>query len=148
MLKKVIKYKDFNGTEREETFYFNMTETELGELDIDAGGTLAHRLVRIVQTQNGAEMAKFIKELIVRSYGEKSDDGRYFEKGDNYELGRRFTRSNAFDILFRELMSDPTGEAISSFIYSVVPEKVAEQARANTNPNITVGNIDELIENK
>ena len=139
MLKKEIKYTDFDGNERNEVFYFNMTETELGELDIDAGGALANRLTRIVQTQNGAEMAKFFKELIVRSYGEKSDDGKYFDKGDNYEYGKRFTRCAAFDVLFREIITDTTGEKATSFIYGIVPSKIAEQAKANTTPNLTVG---------
>lgn len=139
MLKKEIKYVDFDGNERVETFYFNMTETELGELDIDAGGTLANKLIRIVQTQNGAEMAKFFKELIVRSYGEKSDDGKYFEKGENYEYGKKFTRCAAFDVLFRELVTDSTGESAMSFIYGIVPSNIAEQAKANTSPKLTVG---------
>lgn len=147
MLKKEIKYKDFNGVERTETFYFNMTETELGELDIDAGGTLANKLLRIVQKQDGAQMAKFIKEIIIRSYGEKSDDGRFFDKGEDYSLGKRFTRSNAFDVLFIELISDSTGESISNFIYGIVPEKVALQAKANTNPNVTVGDLEAIVEN-
>lgn len=139
MLKKEITYTDFDGNERTETFYFNMTETELGELDIDAGGTLANRLTRIVQTQNGVEMAKFFKELIVRSYGEKSDDGKFFDKGDNYEYGRRFVRHAAFDVLFRSLITDTTGESATSFIYGIVPTKIAEQAKANTTPQITIG---------
>ena len=125
MLKKVIKYKDFNGTEREETFYFNMTETELGELDIDAGGTLAHRLVRIVQTQNGAEMAKFIKELIVRSYGEKSDDGRRFVKSK--EISEAFSQTEAYTELFMELATD--ADAAGIFINGIIPADLVEQAK-------------------
>ncbi|MBO7451826.1 MAG: hypothetical protein J6U54_15890 [Clostridiales bacterium] len=142
MLKQEITYTDFNGDERTETFYFNLTKTELAELDIDAGGTLRQRLMRMVQTQDNFGMAKFFKELIVKAYGEKSDDGRYFEKGEDNALGKRFTRSNAFDVFFTELLSDPSGSKAEAFIYGVVPKDVAEQAKANTTPRVAVGDAD------
>lgn len=140
MLKQDITYEDFNGDTRTETFYFNLTKTELAELDIDAGGTLKNRLTRMIQNQDSYGMAKFFKDLIVKAYGEKSDDGRYFEKGEEYSLGKRFTRSNAFDKFFTELLSDTTGKKAEAFIYGIVPKDIAEQARANTTPKLTVGN--------
>jgi len=139
MLKKEITYTDFNGDERTETFYFNLTKTELAEMDIDAGGTLVNKLMRMYHTQDAAGIATFFKDFIVRAYGEKSDDGRYFEKGENYALGKRFTRSNAFDKMFIELLSDPTGDQYKSFLLGVIPAEVAEQAKANTTPNLIVG---------
>lgn len=139
MLKKEITYKDFNDVERTETFYFNLTQTELAELDIDTGGVLVERLRRMIQTQDAAGMARFFKEVIIRAYGEKSDDGRYFEKGEDYSLGKRFTRTNAFDKMFVELLGDETGDKISAFMYGIVPSDVAAQAKANTKPVIAIG---------
>lgn len=146
MFTKEIKYTDFNGDQREETFYFNLTKTELTELDIESGGTLVESLKRMVRTQDAAGIATFFRDMIVKSYGEKSDDGRYFEKGDNYALGKRFTRSNAFDIMFTELLTDETGEKMKSFIYGVIPQDIAAQAMAETTPVITVG--EDNLENK
>ena len=142
MLKKEIKYIDFNGDERIETFYFNLTKTELTELDIESGGTLVEALKRMINTQDAAGLALFFKNMIIRSYGEKSDDGRYFEKGENYALGKRFTRSNAFDVMFTELLSDSTGDKVQAFIYGVIPPEIAAQAKAETTPKVVVGDFD------
>lgn len=143
MLKKEITYVDFNGDERTETFYFNMTKTELTELDIESGGTLAEGLKRMIRTQDAAGLALFFKNLIIRAYGEKSDDGRFFDKGDDYSLGKRFTRTNAFDKMFTEMLSDPTGNKMQDFIYGVVPSDIAAQAQAETTPKLTVGDSTE-----
>lgn len=142
MLKKEIKYTDFNGDERTEVFYFNLTKTELTELDIESGGTLVEALKRMINTQDAAGLAMFFKNMIIRSYGEKSDDGRYFEKGDDYALGKRFTRSNAFDVMFTELLSDSTGEKVQAFIYGVIPPEIAAQAKAETTPKLVVGDVE------
>lgn len=139
MLRKEITFTDFNGVERTMTYYFNMTQTELAELDLDAGGVLREKLNAMIEKQDAVGLARFFKEIIVRSYGEKSDDGLYFEKGDNFSFGRRFTTSPAFDKLFTEILSDPTGEAATAFIYGIVPADIAAQAKANTTPKITVG---------
>lgn len=143
MLKKEITYVDFNDDERTETFYFNLTQTELTEIDIEAGGTLVERLNRMLRTQDAAGLAMFFKDLIVRSYGEKSDDGRYFEKGDNYSYGKRFTRTNAFDKMFTELLTDSTGDKVQAFIYGIIPPEIAAQAKAQTTPKLTVGDDEE-----
>lgn len=146
MLKKEIKYTDFNGDERVETFYFNLTKTELTELDIESGGTLVEALKRMINTQDAAGLALFFKNMIIRAYGEKTDDGRYFEKGDDYALGKRFTRSNAFDVMFTELLSDSTGEKVQAFIYGIIPQDIAAQAKAETTPTLTVGDLPEATE--
>lgn len=139
MLKKEIKYTDFNSDERTESFYFNLTKTELAELDIETGGTLVEALQRMIDTQDAAGLALFFKNLIIRAYGEKSDDGRYFDKGDDYALGKRFTRSAAFDVMFTELLSDSTGEKVQAFIYGIVPPEIVAQAKAETSPKLVVG---------
>ena len=139
MLKKEITYIDFNGDERTETFYFNLTKTELTELDIESGGTLVEALKRMIRTQDAAGLAMFFKNMIIRSYGEKSDDGRYFDKGENYELGKRFTRTNAFDKMFTELLSDASGEKVQAFVFGIIPPDIAAQAKAQTTPKLTVG---------
>lgn len=143
MLKKEITYTDFNGDERTETFYFNLTQTELTELDIESGGTLVEALKRMVRTQDAAGLALFFKNMIIRAYGEKSDDGRYFDKGEDYAYGKRFTRTNAFDVMFTELLSDSTGDKVQTFIYGIIPANIAAQAKAQTTPVLTVGDKDE-----
>lgn len=138
MLKKEITYTDFNGDTRTDTLYFNMTQTELAELDIETGGVLKEKLTRMIANQDAAGLAAFFKAIIIKSYGEKSDDGRYFEKGEDFALGKRFAQSAAFDKMFVELLSDETGEKIQSFIFGIVPSEIAAQAKASTNPVISI----------
>ena len=141
MLKKEITYTDYNGDTRTESFYFHISKTELNDMDIDAGGTLASKLTAMVENRDAIGMAKFFRELIIRSYGEKSADGRFFDKGEDYALGKRFTRSAAFDSFYMDLFGDETGEKITAFVYGIIPPDIAAQARANTTPNVVVGEI-------
>lgn len=139
MLVKEITYTDFNGEERTEKFYFNMTKTELAELDIETGGVLVQKLTRMLEKQDVAGIAKFFKDIIVKAYGEKSDDGRFFYKGENHEVGKKFTFSPAFDKMFVELLSDSTGEEYKNFLMGIVPSDIAEQAKENASPKLVVG---------
>ncbi|MBO7453322.1 MAG: hypothetical protein J6U54_23565 [Clostridiales bacterium] len=138
MLKKEISYTDFNGNERIEAHYFNLTQTELNEINIETGGTLVESLQRMVENRDAIGLAKFFRNLIVYSYGKKSDDGVFFDKGEDHAVGKRFTMTAAYDKLFIELLSDPTGEKPREFLYGIVPEDVAAKAKAEA-PLIKVG---------
>ena len=80
MLKKTIKYVDFNGVEREEDFWFNLMESEITEMELSKQGGLTESIKRIVQTQDGPKFIEIFKEIILKAYGEKSEDGRRFIK--------------------------------------------------------------------
>ena len=74
MLKKTIKYKDFNGNEREEDFYFNLMQSEIAELELSTVGGFTESIQKIIQTQDGPEIIKQFKNIILKSYGERSAD--------------------------------------------------------------------------
>lgn len=118
MLKKVIKYKDYNDTEREETFYFNLSKVEVAEMEMSIEGGWIKWIEKVVEAQNEPELIKIFKDLILRSYGEKSPDGRRFIKSE--ELSKAFSETGAFDVLFMELATD--SEAASAFFNGIVPE--------------------------
>ena len=44
MLKRTIKYEDYNGVEREEDFYFNLSKAELTEMELSQKGGLAEMI--------------------------------------------------------------------------------------------------------
>ena len=122
MLKKTIKYKDFNGNEREEDFYFNLMQSEIAELELSTVGGFTESIQKIIQTQDGPEIIKQFKNIILKSYGERSADGKRFIKSD--ELSEAFSQTNAYSELFMELATDD--EAASAFINGIVPDELKQ----------------------
>lgn len=123
MLKKNIKYTDYNGVEREESFYFNLTEAEIMEMEMSTNGGLAEMIRRIVETEDSPTIVKIFKDIILKSYGEKSLDGKRFVKSE--ELSRDFSHTEAYSRLFMELSTD--AEAAAQFMNGIVPRDVARR---------------------
>lgn len=117
MLKKTITYKDFNGEDRTEDFYFNLTRTEVMAMEMSIEGGLVQLIEKIVAEKNGEKLIKLFQEVILKAYGEKSPDGKYFMKSD--EISARFTWTNAYDQLFTELSTN--ADAAANFINAIVP---------------------------
>lgn len=128
MFKKRIKYTDFNGNEREEDFYFNLTKSELTEMEFSSSGGLQNYIQKIIDAQNGQEIISVMKDLIFKSYGEKSLDGKYFHKSK--EISEAFSHTPAYDILFMELATDD--KAASDFVNGIIPKNL-ELAQAPNN---------------
>ena len=80
MHKETITYVDFNGTERTEDHYFNLSKTEITELEVSMPGGLAEYLMGIVNAKNVPEIMASFKKIILSAYGIKSADGRRLEK--------------------------------------------------------------------
>jgi hypothetical protein len=124
MLKKVITFEDFNGEEVSETHYFNLTKTELIELEVHYEGGLEGSINKIIEAQDNATLLREFKKIILSSYGEKSADGKRFIKSD--EMSKAFSQSAAFDSLFMELASGD-GSAGAAFIAGVLPKDLSEE---------------------
>lgn len=118
MLVKTIKYEDYNGQEREEEFLFNLSKAELIEMELGVDGGLDAKIKRLTQTMNGPEIMKLFKEIIMKSYGIKSDDGKRLIK--NEQLSLEFTQTEAYSELLMELCSNP--EAAANFIKAILPK--------------------------
>lgn len=125
MLKKKIKYKDFNGVEREETFMFNLTNAEITEMGVGlvGGGSLEEYITKLSEEKDPMKIIDMFKKLINLSYGVKSDDGRRFMKSP--ELLKEFTETNAYSELFMELAND--SKAATEFFDGIIPELTPEQ---------------------
>ena len=117
MLAKKIKYTDYNGVEREETFYFNLSKAEIMEMEMGTAGGLTAFYQRIVETLEAEAIVKEFKKLILRSYGEKSQDGKRFIKSP--ELSEAFSQTEAYSELFMELSTD--ADAAAAFVNGIVP---------------------------
>ena len=120
MLKKTIKYTDYDGNEREEDFYFNLSRAEVTEMELSKEGGMSEYIKKISATKNGPELIKLFKEIIIKSYGEKSLDGKRFIK--NQELTEAFIQTEAYSELFVELASN-ADEAVK-FINGIMPKNM------------------------
>lgn len=126
MLTKKIKYTDYNGTEREETFCFNLTKAELMEMEMSTSGGLAEMIQNIVQTQDAPAIIKVFKDLVLKAYGEKSPDGKRFMKVNDagVPLSIGFSQTEAYSQLFMELATDANKAA--EFINGIVPKDMQQ----------------------
>lgn len=118
MLKKSITYDTFSGERVTEDFYFNLTKAELVELEVSHKGGLSDSLKKIIASEDGSEIIKQFKEIILKAYGQKSDDGRRFIK--NQQLRDEFESTEAYSVLFMELVTN--AEAAAEFVRSVIPQ--------------------------
>ena len=119
MLKKTISYEDFNGVEVKEDFYFKLTKAELMEMEATTPGGMSNLIQRVVDSQDGPTIFKIFKELIMKSYGVKSDDGKRHIK--SRELSEAFIQTEAYSNLLMELLED--SEAAANFVKGILPKQ-------------------------
>ena len=117
MLKKTFTYTDYNGVERTEDHYFNLSKAELMEMELSTTGGLAEMINKIVAAQDAPAIVKIFKELVLKAYGQKSADGRRFIKSK--ELSDEFAQTEAYSQLFMELATD--ADAAAKFVNGIVP---------------------------
>lgn len=124
MLKKLIKYTDYDGRERSENFYFYMSKAELMEMELSTVGGMQNLIQLIIDKQDIPKIMEAFKTIILKAYGEKSPDGRRFVKSQ--ELSEAFSQTEAYSNLFMELITN--AEAAAAFINGIVPNDVAQAA--------------------
>ena len=118
MLKKTINYTDYNGNQRNDEFYFHLTTLELIEIDAKYPGGLTATLNKLVAEENSAKIIELVKDMIIRSYGVKSEDGKRFIKSQ--DVVEAFTQTEAFSELFMELATD--AEKAAKFFNGIMPK--------------------------
>ena len=128
MIKKTVTYTDFNGNERTEDFYFNLTQVELAELDLGVSGVsggLLGLLKKIVREKDQRQIVEYFKKIVLMAYGEKSVDGRRFVKSE--EIRNGFAPTEAYSKIFMELAQD--ADKAAEFVNGIMPKEVAEEAK-------------------
>lgn len=131
MLKKIITYTDYNGVERTEPFYFNLSKAELMEMELGVTGGMTEMLNKIINAKDGPSLMKTFKEMIMKSYGVKSDDGKRLIKSE--ELSIAFTQTEAYSVLFMELITDD--KAAADFVNGIIPNEIQAEVAAQTAQN-------------
>lgn len=132
MIKQTIEYTDFNGETRSEDYYFNMTEAELVDWEFSEEGGLSELIKKIAREKDSGKIIGFMKKIILGAYGEKSMDGKRFEKSK--KLRKKFANSMAFNTLFMELSTD--AEKAAKFVNGIMPKQV-QQALPDANQETT-----------
>lgn len=126
MLKKTVTYEDFDGNQVTEDLYFNLTQAEVMEMNMESGGALSERYQKIIDAQDTASLIKEFKRLILKAYGVKSVDGKRFIKND--QLREEFESSAAYSAIFMELATNT--DAATAFANGILPKvKDAEPAK-------------------
>ena len=131
MLKKPITYTDYNGVERTEDFYFNLSKAELMEMELGVTGGMTEMLNKIIAAKDAPSLMKTFKEMIMKSYGINSDDGKRLIKSE--ELSIAFTQTEAYSVLFMELITDD--KAAADFVNGIIPNEIQAEVAAQTAQN-------------
>lgn len=116
MLKKTITYTDYNGVERKQDFYFNLTKAEIMKIEMSVPGGLAEKIRRIVDAQDQPAIIEVFEDLIGKSYGVKTPEGGFKKKPEFLE---DFMATPAYDELFMELATD--ADAAAKFVNGIIP---------------------------
>lgn len=117
MLRKKIKYTDYDGVEREEEFLFNLNKAEIIEMQLDTYGGMDNFIQKLIDTKDVPKLAALWKKIILKAYGEKSDDGKRFIKSE--EISTAFSQTEAYSELYTELCTD--SKAASDFMNGIIP---------------------------
>ena len=122
MLKKTVTYVDYNGVERTEDFYFNLSKAEVTEMELSVEGGFSKMLEEIVKSNDNVRIIELFKEMVLKAYGEKSADGRRFIKSK--ELSEAFSQTEAYSEIFMELALDE--KAAPAFVNGIMPANLGK----------------------
>ena len=122
MLKKTVTYVDYNGVERTEDFYFNLSKAEVTEMELSVEGGFSKMLEEIVKSNDNVRILELFKEMVLKAYGEKSADGRRFIKSK--ELSEAFSQTEAYSEIFMELAMDE--KAAAAFVNGIMPANLGK----------------------
>lgn len=131
MIKKTVTYTDYKGNNRTEDFWFNLSKAELTEMELTTTGGMSAYLNRIVKANDTPSLIKEFKELVLKAYGVKSDDGRRFIKNDT--LREEFVQTEAYSEIFMKLATDD--EAASEFVNGLIPADLISKIAAENKEN-------------
>lgn len=128
MVKKTLTYTDYDGNEITKDHYFNLSKMEFRELDRAIPGGLNNRIEQIRVEKDEDRLLDLMSTLILASYGEKAEDGRFVkEDAQGRKLSSYFKVSEAWDVLFLNLLQNE--QELNEFLVGIVPKDVAEGAK-------------------
>lgn len=129
MIKWTVEYTDYNDNPVKEDLYFHLNKAELMEMNLNANGAYGEFINRISNSRDYKALGEEFKNIILKAYGVKSDDGRTFRKSP--EMAREFEQSEAYATLYMELISD--ANKLAKFVRGMVPKDLQGEIPENVN---------------
>ena len=127
MIAKTVTYTDYDGNEVSEKLYFNLNVMELRHIKFD------EEIKELSETDNADEkeakldiVYSLVEQLIVKSYGVKTDDGRSFMKSK--EIAENFRNSAAFESIYIDFLTNPS--LIPDFVNGILPKNAMDKINA------------------
>lgn len=132
MLKKEFTYTDYDGKTQIEVGYFNMTKAEIAAMQVKMDGKYIDYLQDLVAGNHIEKLFNIFRELVLDSYGKKSDDGKRFVKTP--ELRADFEASIPFSDMLIDLIS--SGDKMSAFTKAILPADMVTSGGEFNAPSI------------
>lgn len=134
-----ITYTDFDGNERTEKLYFNISEMEAMKIEIKYPQGYSQKLQDDMNSGDPVKIFEDFEEFVDLSYGRKTADGRKFEKSN--EILADFKSTSAYDAFMNKLFMDH--EYALKFALGIFPnktgksdEELTKEIKAEMNSNI------------
>lgn len=140
MLKQNIKYTDYNDTERDEVFYFNISEAELAKFTTAKGESFKEALQKSVADRSGEDLIRIMDEFIKLAYGKKTDSGAFVKTESVWE---DFRYGGAYDVFYLSILQDP--QKCLDFIQGILPAKVRDKITEDLGSDLTPESISEAM---
>lgn len=147
MLTHKVKYKDFNGTTREDEVFFNLTEAEIIDIQMESERGVQEDLKEALANEDKRALLEFVKKMIFLAYGEKSPDGRYHHKSP--EILSKFKNSALYSKLLMDLFTDESGDRLAAFMNGLMPQDMLNSAKeqAEAQKSILIASDDNPVVN-
>lgn len=143
MLRKVIKYTDYNDNTRTQEFFFYLSKKDIQVINAkyQEDGGLQGRFNQIINKLDQRKLLETVQDLVLTAYGEKSEDGSKFIKND--KVREDFEYSAAYEALFDELTDGKdAADKFSDFLKKILPNDVQAQiAKAEAEGNMEMPEI-------
>lgn len=143
MLKKLVKYTDYNDNARTQEFFFYLSKKDIQFLNAryQEDGGLGGRFNKIMNKLDMRMLLETVEDIVLTSYGVKSEDGERFIKNDKAK--EDFKYSAAYEALFDELTTgDDSADKFSSFLKKILPNEIqAEITKAEAEGKVEMPEI-------
>lgn len=144
MYTKEVKYVDFDGSEVTEELWFHLTKAEITEMEYSVNGGLVNTIKRLQKEQDISKIISLIKNIILKSFGEKVMDRAGRERFVKTETAREiFASTEAYSEMFMSFIQDP--DSFNAFLIGVLPidmqKEVKDQLSSDGQPALTSGQV-------
>lgn len=127
MIKKTITYVDYEGVERTEDFHFHLNKAEIIKINMTTPGGMVAKLNQITKAKDTAQLYEVFEDLVHKSFGVKTPDGRGFTK--DADTLKAFTETEAYSKLIVELVTD--ADKAAKFFNGIIPNDEKQLAAKN-----------------